>query len=179
MRKIYLFSIFIVFALLMSCSTTINHSRQPVISSQAKWAVLPFDNNTEKPQAGERVAAITASLLRAGGITNLSVYQPKTSCSQLLTCSGRGLSMKGARIWAKRRGVRYAMTGAINEWHYKVGLDGEPAVNVTLNLFDMRTGKAVWSAVGSKIGCSRASLGIVGQKLVREMLSRLEITFPL
>lgn len=70
------------------------------------------------------------------------------------------------------------MTGTVNEWRYKVGLDGEPAVSVTLKLIDMRNGRVIWSAVGSKMGSSRSSLGNVGQRLIDSMLNQIEFFAP-
>ena len=39
--------------------------------------------------------------------------------------------------WARSTHARYAVTGAVNEWTYKVGLDGEPVVGIAIQLIDL------------------------------------------
>jgi hypothetical protein len=68
--------------------------------------------------------------------------------------------------------VIYALTGAVDEWRYKVGIDGEPAVGLTLQIINLTDGdRVVWSAAGSKSGWSREALSAVAQKLIKDMLS--------
>ena len=161
--------------LLVGCGTTaINYSStSPILSSKERWAVLPMTNHTETPQAGSRVSAIITGLLRIKGVNHVSMYRSKTSCDKLITCPGQMDSIYKIKAWAKQKGVRYIMLGSVNEWHYKVGLDGEPVVNVVLKLMDIKTHKTIWSAVGSKTGNSRSGLSNVGQELIEEMLSGL------
>jgi hypothetical protein len=72
--------------------------------------------------------------------------------------------------WARQQGARYALTGAVEEWRYKVGVDGEPAAGVTLQIIDVQTGEALWSAAGGKSGWSREALSAVAQQLIRDLL---------
>ena len=58
----------------------------------------------------------------------------------------------------------------MDEWRYKVGVDGEPAVGVTLEIVDVGTGATVWSGAGAQSGWSREALAAVGQKLIRNLL---------
>ena len=73
--------------------------------------------------------------------------------------------------WARTQGARYAVYGAVDEWRYKVGIDGEPAVGVALHIIDLQSNAVVWSGVGGKSGWSRESLSGVAQKLIRELLA--------
>jgi hypothetical protein len=61
--------------------------------------------------------------------------------------------------------------GAVDEWRYKVGVDGEPAVGVALQVVDLQSGAVVWSAVGAKSGWSREALAAVAQKLIGELIA--------
>jgi TolB-like protein len=81
-----------------------------------------------------------------------------------------------AQKWAKEQGVRYAVLGSIEEWRYKVGIDGEPAVGVTLKVLDLSSGRVLWSASGAKSGWSREALSAVGQTLLSNLLSSLQLT---
>ena len=75
--------------------------------------------------------------------------------------------------WAQSTGAHYAMTGSINEWNYKVGLDGEPVVGISLQLIDLASKRIVWTAVGSKSGGSRIAVSTVAQQLINTMLNQL------
>jgi hypothetical protein len=72
--------------------------------------------------------------------------------------------------WAKEQGARYAVTGTVDEWRYKVGVDGEPAVGVALQIVEIDGGKVVWSGVGGQSGWSRESLSGVAQELIKSLL---------
>jgi len=56
------------------------------------------------------------------------------------------------------------------EWRYKVGVDGEPAAGVTLQIIDVATGELLWSGSGGKSGWSREALSAVAHKLIRDLL---------
>jgi hypothetical protein len=78
-----------------------------------------------------------------------------------------------AQRWAAEQGIRYALTGAVDEWRYKVGVDGEPAVGLVLQVIDLQSGDVVWTATGAKSGWSREALSAVAQKLMRDLLGDL------
>jgi nucleotide-binding universal stress UspA family protein len=75
-----------------------------------------------------------------------------------------------ALAWARGAGARYAVAGAVDEWRYKVGIDGEPAVGLTLQVIDVASGDVLWSGAGGKTGWSREALSGVAQKLIRQLL---------
>ena len=174
-----LLGIMVTAALLAACTggPTINHSPTPTnVNAHQQWAVLPFENNTEMPHAGEKVSAITTSLLRSRGVRNVVQIQP-TSNQKLVTTQGmRQQQVKQALRTARARHIPYAMTGTVNEWRYKAGLDGEPAVGVTLNLIDTRTGRVVWSAAASDAGWGKDSLADIAQNLIDDSLDSLPLT---
>lgn len=77
---------------------------------------------------------------------------------------------EAALTWAREQGARYALGGSVDEWRYKVGVDGEPAAGVALSIIDVTSGDTVWSGVGGKSGWSRESLSGVAQQLMRDLL---------
>ena len=83
--------------------------------------------------------------------------------------------MAEADKWARSVGARYAIYGAVDEWRYKVGIDGEPAVGVALHIMDLQNNSVVWSGVGGKSGWSRESLSGVAQKLIKQLLATAPI----
>ena len=82
-------------------------------------------------------------------------------------CSIRATPSARKRCWPR---AQYALTGAVDEWRYKVGVDGEPAAGVTLRIVDVATGNTLWSGAGGKSGWSREALSAVAQKLIRQLL---------
>ena len=136
-----------------------------------RWVLLPFANYTETPYAGNRAEAITQSLLASRGVLDLQTYPPDLARETLFE-PGQQKLQEQALAWAKGTGARYAVAGAVDEWRYKVGVDGEPAVGVTLRIVDLSDNKVLWSGAGGKSGWSRESLAGVGQKLIRDMLEQ-------
>ncbi len=138
----------------------------------ARWVLLPIANHTETPQAGLRAEAIAGTVLRSIGVANLERYPASLNAEMLLDPAERKLAEQ-ALTWARGKDARYALTGAVDEWRYKVGVDGEPAVGLSLQVIDVKSGAVVYSASGGKSGWSREALSAVAQKLLRELLADL------
>ncbi|HUQ25411.1 MAG TPA: penicillin-binding protein activator LpoB [Burkholderiales bacterium] len=158
-------------ALLCAC-TTVDRVRIAAPEADARWAVLPIANHTETPQAGLRSEAVIESVLRTLNVRQLERYPATLNADALLDPAERKLAEQ-AMAWAKSRGVRYVVTGSVEEWRYKVGVDGEPAVGLALAVTDLQTGTVIYSASGGKSGWSRESLAAVAQKLVKDLLAEL------
>lgn len=151
------------------CSVVDRNPNAAPLDTKARWAMLPIVNHTDTPQAGLRAESITEGVLRARGVNNMVRYPAAMNPEALLEPAERKLQDE-ARKWARDQGARYGVYGAVDEWRYKVGVDGEPAVGLALFVVDLQSGEVVWSAVGGKSGWSREALSAVGQKLVRELL---------
>ncbi len=160
---------------LVACTTTSTISGKVALDVNAKWAILPLENHTDTPQSALSAEAIAEQLLRARGVTNIAHY-PATLTRDTLFEPTERHTVDDAKKWAREQGVQYGLTGAVEEWRYKVGIDGEPAAGVTLQLVDIATGQVVWSASGAKTGWSRDSLAGVGQKLMAKLLASISLT---
>lgn len=171
--KFILNIVIILSLLILSNCTTINASHQ-IVSARTQWGIVPFSNNTEVPQAGYRAMSITAGLLETRGV-NLKTYKSNETCNQLIVCPNANPSVAHVLHWARQKGLQFVMLGAVNEWVYKVGLDGEPVASVALQLYDVAQGRMIWNAVGSKFGTTRSGLGNTGQSLIQSMLTSLTI----
>lgn len=173
--KIIKLGILLLVSALASCAVLDHESSSKPLDRNEKWALLPIVNHTDVAQAGLRAETITEVLLRTRGISNLRRY-PTTLNQDSLFEPAERKAVTDALAWAHEQGVHYAVTGAVDEWHYKVGIDGEPAVGMTLQIIDLKDGdRVVWSAAGSKSGWSRDALSAVAQKLIKEMLSDASI----
>lgn len=160
--------------LLIGCGTMqVNTSNRPFsLSSQDTIAVLPFNNMTETPEADERAADITAELLRTHNMTVIT-YPHRPLRPTLIPTGRTPISRAMALGFAREHHTRYAVMGGVTEWNYKVGLDGEPAVGVNIEIIDTTSNQVVWNSVGSKSGCSRTALSTVAQRLIDTMLNTI------
>lgn len=157
--------------LLASCTTTnVNVSGGMALPKNVPVVVGPMANHTDVPLANRQVESITLGLLQARGFRNAQVWPRPQSCEKLLYCPDEGMTDGRLIQWARQHKVAYVLTGAANEWRYKVGLDGEPVAGVSLALIHAQSGKTVWSAVGSSIGGSRSGLDVIGQQLLTQLL---------
>lgn len=154
--------------------TKINSSQIVYTEPCRKWGIAALTNNTEIPQAGNRAMSITAGVLRSKGVKSIAVYPSNVSCSKLIVCPNSSVPIKNILAWARQHHLSYVIGGSVNEWDYKVGLDGEPAVAVSLQVYHVKSSQLIWSSVGSKIGTSRSGLGVIAQELITEMLRTLK-----
>ncbi len=147
----------------------IDHSPPSGADKSADWVLLPFTNATETPFAGQRAESVTENLLRTLGVGKLQRYPASLQTDNLFE-TGQPKDGDKAMEWARGQGARYAVTGTVDEWRYKVGVDGEPAVGVALQIVEVDGGRVVWSGVGGKSGWSRESLSGVAQDLIKSLL---------
>jgi hypothetical protein len=159
--------------LLGACTVHQVQESQP-LDKNAKWVVLPVVNLAEVPMAGENIEAMLDSTLRIRGVTNLKRQTvPSLSSGSLLLDDRQRyeLALKNA---AQEDG-RYGITGAVHEWRYKTGLDGEPAVGLTLQVIDLRSNQVLWTASGAKTGWGYSNVSGTAEKLVMQLIKGLTL----
>lgn len=159
--------------LLAGCATAYQSSA-PVLEKNVKWALLPMENNTETPQAGLRMEAITETILRIKGALPLEKY-PSNLTQGGLFDPADAKSVEAGISWAKQSGARYAVTGTVNEWRYKTGVDGEPAVGVTIKIIDLKNRQVIWDAAGARTGWGREAVSAVAQKLLDDLTEGINL----
>lgn len=168
---------FAAVALAIAACSTVDVSAPPLLERGARWGLVPFINNTETPQAGLREESIAESLLRSVKSIDLEHYPANLNDETLFEPMDRR-QQDAAMDWAKKQGIRYVVSGSVDEWRYKVGVDGEPAVGLMLKVVDVSSGKVIWSAVGSGTGWSREALSAVAQKLTKRLIEPLNMNKP-
>jgi TolB-like protein len=175
MKSIQSAILLILAVALSSCAVMDRAATTQSLERGAKWAMLPIVNHTDVPQAGLRAEGMVEVLLRSREITSLRSYPATLNRDSLFEPAERK-AVADALAWAHEQGMRYAVTGAVEEWHYKVGLDGEPAVGMTLQVIDLKDGdRVVWTAAGSKTGWARDALSGVAQTLIKDMLNDIPL----
>lgn len=157
--------------LVASACSSISTTSAPAIHAGDIVAVLPIANYTETPDAGSAAQALAVNALRGLGIATVESAPAGASGGEFDPTSQP--DREKSLGWARAHHARYSLTGAVEEWRYKVGVDGEPVVGMTFELHDMASGKVVWSGTGNRSGWSRSSLGGVAQSLTRKLLAPL------
>lgn len=145
----------------------------PKVSRSERWVILPFQNLAETPRAGERVESILHSILKNEEVMQLSLY-PKDNTENLALFINDDKRLAAAKEWAKENDFRYAITGSVQEWRYKTGLDGEPAVGITLNLIDLQNKDTLlWTATASRTGWGAENLTRTTVKVLNAMIGEI------
>jgi TolB-like protein len=168
-RTLHVLAALSVAAVLASACAVLDAGPPPALEANARWAVLPFANHTETPLAGSRAASIAEALLHSRGLADVrSAPGPQAD----VVDAGERPDRAAGLEWARKEGARYALGGSVDEWRYKVGVDGEPAVSLTLQIIDVRDGRVLWSGVSGRSGWSRESLGALAQKVMHDLLAQ-------
>lgn len=163
----------IIFSALMACSV-INVQKDVALPTSEKWVVLPFQNYSQTPRAGEQAEEILATLLRIRGLQGIEMYQPHAENNEWSSLNDRK-QQENALLNARKDSYIYAVAGSVDEWQYKLGVGSEPAVGLTLRIIEIASGKIVWSASGARSGWSTESVNSTAQKLLKELISDLNI----
>ena len=167
-------SLLLLLGLLLSGCVTLRQGGGAASFAES-WALLPFINNTETPYAAERAEAVTAALLYTHGVQRLERTVTETAKGDDHLWLDRGeLRQRAALEAAKQKKIRYALAGTVNEWRYKVGLDGEPVAGFTLQVIELPEEKVIWSGVAGKSGWSRDAVSAVAQQVLDSLIGDLE-----
>jgi hypothetical protein len=161
--------------LLLVAGCAVTESRPaPKFDSTGSWVLLPIQNYSGTPQAGERAEVLLSAMLHQRGLKRLEHYPVTTSEGALPELDERR-RYTHALEWARSRGPSYAVTGNVAEWRYKNGPDNEPAVGLTLQIIEIPSGAVLWSAAGSRSGWGRESVSGTAQKLMRDLLADVRV----
>lgn len=164
----------LAFTLLGCGSTQTRVQHGSTARLKARWVMLPFANHSETPQAGERVEAMLSTLLRSRGVGGLEMYPPPKNDEAHLTASDRQ-RYEEALAWAQAQHVDYAVAGSVEEWRYKSGLDGEPAVGLSLRVFEVASKRVLWSASGARTGTSGENVSGAALSLMDALVKELDV----
>src|SRR5574344_1460908 len=139
------------------------------ISKAGTIALIPFVNQSNTPLASENVQTIVGSELASKGVQYIS-FENENNVDDLKNILDDGYKLKQAKEWLKTQSYNYVISGSVDEWNYKAGLDGEPVVSVTIEISDAN-GKVLYKKTGSRSGFGRESLNGAGQDVIEKILS--------
>ena len=172
MRKLT-FSILAAIVSLTGCSTY-RGSNGITVSKGSTFAIMPFVNQSNTPLAAENVGTIICSELSAKNISYVA-YESADEPKDLKSILDDSYTTRKANEWLKTVSYNYVISGSVDEWNYKSGLDGEPVVSVTVRVKDVN-GNVVYEKTGSRSGFGRESLNGAGQKVVENILGDINYT---
>lgn len=157
----------------LSACTSYQVPNSPLFAADSRWAIMPMINNSNTPLATEKVEQILRVQLYAKGID--SAMYPTYEPQDLTSILDRTAKQAKAQDWLASQSVDYVITGSVEEWHYKSGLDGEPAVGITLEVRSALNKTTYWRATGTRAGWGRESLSGTGHIVLNELLDGLNI----
>lgn len=170
------------------------------ITTRKGWVLLPVQNLGETHMAGERVEELLTTLLRIQNNVELTPYAGAITGIKGMAAngaaSGAGKDGKNVRdsrdadselelderqhyervvAWARERKYAYGIGGSVQEWRYRAGTEGEPAVGLTLRVVELASGRIVFTAAGASPTPGRGSLSGATQDLLRTILKKLPL----
>jgi hypothetical protein len=168
-KSLSILSIFILF--FTGCSSHLT-KKDVNFPSNKTYAISSFWNYTETPMAGLRAASIVESVATKEGI---SLYSLTEGSDEMAQNSSKINFLKNQIKNAKTLKADYLITGEVQEWRYKTGIDGEPVVSYTIKIIKLDDGTTMFNSVGAKSGWGHKSIGVVAQEIAQELLPTFKL----
>jgi len=164
-NKLLLISTLFLF-LLQGCSSVMN-KKQVTLPQHKLYAIGSFWNYTETPMAGLRAASIVEGVMAQH---NINISSMVGSSDQLEKSESKLSFLQNAKKQALQAKANYLITGDVQEWRYKTGIDGEPVVSYSIKIIDLNSDQIVFSAIAAKSGWGHKSIGVVAQEIAQELI---------
>ena len=177
-------AVFLVLCL-SACAASVKY-RDPNMDfgSVQKVAVLPFANLTKDEKAADRVRDVYTNMLMAtGGIYLLPPGEVARGISRAQLTDRTAPSEEEIKRLGGVLGVDTVMTGVVKEYgEVRSGSVSSNLVSMSLQMFEVKTGKVVWSASSTKGGVSTTDrlfggggkpMNIVTEEAVVDLINKL------
>jgi len=149
-----------------------------------KVAVLPFTNLTRDEKASDRVRDVYMNMLMAtGGLYLLPPGEVARGISRAQLADRTAPSEEEIKRLGGVLGVDAVMTGVVKEYgEVRSGSVSSNLVSLSLQMFEVKTGKVVWSASSTKGGVSTMDrlfggggkpMNIVTEEAVIDLINKL------
>lgn len=150
-------------------------------------AVLPFENLTNHPNAGQIAADIVSTELygveglrtvEVGRVrSRLSAGKPAADAASAAATDGQpDAAPLDAQTAGRTLGVDAVLAGSVSEYGYQHGLREEPVVGLNARLVRISDGAVLWTSSQSEAGrgyFSRDSVNNVAQRVATRMIDSL------
>ncbi|WP_138436855.1 hypothetical protein [Marinobacter shengliensis] len=165
-------SLALALLLISGCSVMQSQQGSEPVALNNQFAVIPLTNLSQTPQAGDQAASILSAILRAKGAGDVRLYLPEDD--NPIAYDNRARQQR-ALADARERGADLIVTGTVDEWRYKSGLDGEPAVGITLEVRAADGDGVVWSGTAARTGWGREGLSVAGHKVLQGLVDAMPL----
>lgn len=156
------------------CSSTLDVKANTPLNARATWALLPFGDYGETPQAAERAEELASSLMQVRWNIDMVRYPTSKESLALVDLDERQRYEKALQ-WARDEGIIYGLAGSVQEWRYRSGAEGEAAVGLSLRVINIQTGRSEWLATGSRSGFGSQPVSGVAERLIGDMVGRIRL----
>ena len=152
----------------ISCSSIV-HKENIQLPHNKVYAIGSFWNYTQTPMAGLKIASIVESVLSKENLSLISLVEGN---EQKSLKQSKVAFLKEQTQKAKQLKANYLITGEVQEWQYKTGLDGEPVVSYSIKIIELKSGNILFNGVGAKSGWGNKSIGVVAQEIASELIPK-------
>ncbi|CAO3450070.1 hypothetical protein [Azospirillum largimobile] len=176
--------------LLAGCSVGRINSRdfaQPgaALPAGATVAVLPFENLTNHPNAGQIAAdLVSTELYGVGSVRTVEAGRVRSRLATLKSADAGAAAVPeapadaplDAQAAGRALGVDAVLAGSVSEYGYQHGLREEPVVGLNARLVRVSDGAVLWTSSQSEAGrgyFSRDSVNNVAQRVATRMIDSL------
>ncbi len=166
MLKILTFSFTLLF--FMACSSIV-HKESIELPHNKIYAIGSFWNYTQTPMAGLKTASIVESVLAKENLSLISLVDGNENKSLK---ENKVTFLKKQTQKAKQLKADYLITGEVQEWRYKTGIDAEPVVSYSIKVIELKSGNVLFNSVGAKSGWGNKSIGVVAQEIASELIPK-------
>lgn len=180
------FAAALLLTVIAGCTTYRTDYLKPGSSSPTagKVAVLPFENLTEYPSAGQIAAELTETeLFATGRFDILPLAETRRRLKEKNLDPADVLKNERLSVIADLLGVHTLLIGSVSEYRYKRGLGEDPAVGINGRLVVAATGDVLWAASESNTGeghwFAKRTLNTVAQQTCRRLVQSLIAEAPL
>ena len=165
MLKLLTFSFTLFF---IACSSIVNKENIQLPHNKV-YAIGSFWNYTQTPMAGLKTASIVESVLSKENLTLVSLVEGNEEKSLR---QSKIAFLKEQTEKAKQLKADYLITGEVQEWRYKSGIDAEPVVSYSIKIIELKSGNVLFNSVGAKSGWGNKSIGVVAQEIASELVPK-------
>jgi len=167
-KKVWVLIFFVVITIISGCSPMIKRSGVD-LNRNSKYAVGAFWNYTQTPMAGLKAGSIVESLVANRGVETISLV---AGVDDIEESENYDKLIKAQKQKAIAKNARYLITGAVQEWRYKTGIDAEPAVSYSIKVIDLNSNRVIFNGVGAKSGLSYQSIGEIAQEIADNLIPK-------
>jgi TolB-like protein len=160
---------FLLTLFLVTSCTSIIHKKSTALSHSKIYAITSFSNYSQTPMAGLSAASIVESVLAE---QNIAIHSLVKGSEDVNAKQTQKALFKLQKATAKSLGADYLITGEVQEWQYKTGIDGEPVVSYSIKVIDLSNDSILFNGVGAKSSWGHKSIGVVAQEIAKDLIPK-------